>query len=296
MLNYKIHGGMGMKKLYAICAPVLALILALSCLVMPACAANVKVEKKPNNTTFYQGVDWMYTRDGDIILMKGELDISGTVLSYNNKTVEYKKSAVGPNMYAKCNASAWRAGKNEIRIYCDNFDGVYALYEVNFATVKSISIVRTPKTMLVLGTEWNMGINKDVEMTKYDLTGTVIRAVYNDSAVKTVSAPNACLSWSIPENTEVIMPGANTLYITFCGQKAPFDVVFVTEKNFPDGDISLDGKVNSTDALYALRYATESITLSPTQISLGDVDRNSKINSADALYILQYAVGIRDSF
>lgn len=284
-----------MKKLSSLGALILALIMALSCFIMPASAANATVVKKPDGTTFYQGIDWMYSKDGEILLMNGGLNLSGTVLSFNNKTVEYKTSSFGPNMYAKCNAGSWRVGKNEIRIYCDNFDGVYALCDVYFATVKSFSIVRTPKTKLVLDTEWSMGIGKDVEMTKYDLTGTIIRVVYDNSVTKTVSAPNVCLGWSIPEESEVIMPGENTLYITFCGKREPFDVVFITEKSFSKGDVSLDGSINAYDALNVLQYATGLITLGPTQIKVGDIDGNSKINSADALFILQYTVGIRES-
>lgn len=293
--NYNELGGKEMKKRTSIFALLLALIMAFSCLAIPASALNSTVVKKPDNTTFYQGVDWMYSKDGEIILMKGGLNMSGAVLSYNNKTVEYKKTATGPNMYAKCNSDAWCAGKNVIRIYCDSFDSVYALCDVYFATVKKISLVRAPKTKLVVGQEWSMGINKDVEMTKYDLTGTVIRAEYDDSAIQTVSAPNACLNWSIPENEEVIMPGDHTLYITFCGQKAPFSVVFITETKFSKGDVSLDGRINAYDALNVLQSATGLITLSPTQIGLADVDGNSKINSADALFILQYIVGLRES-
>lgn len=284
-----------MKKISSLCAVMLSMIIMLSCLVIPTSAVNSQVVHKPDKTTFYQGVDWMYSKSGEIILMKGELNLSGTSISYNNKTVEYKKGAVGPNMYAKSNSGAWKAGKNTIRIYCDNFDGVYALYEVYFASVTKISIVRTPKTKLVVGVEWNYGIGKDVEMTKYDLTGTVIKATYNDSAIQTIEAPNACLNWSIPEDTNEVLPTDDTLYITFCGQKAPFNVTFVTETNFSKGDVSLDKKINAYDALNLLQYATGSITLSPTQIGLGDIDGNSKINSADALYILQYVVGIKNS-
>jgi len=132
-------------------------------------------------------------------------------------------------------------------------------------------------------------------MTKYDLTGTIISATYDNAATQTVEAPNACLNWSIPEDTNEVLPTDDTLYITFCGKKAPFNVTFVTETSFSKGDVSLDKKINAYDALNLLQYATGSITLSPTQIGLGDIDGNKKINSADALYILQYVVGIKNS-
>lgn len=284
-----------MKKISSLCAALLAAVIAFSCLVLPASASGVQIVKKPDQTTFYQGVDWMYSKDGDILLMKGGINLSGTSLKFNGKTVEYKTGTIGPNMYARSVSGKWQTGKNQIRIYCDSFDSNYAVFDVMFSSVKSISIVRTPKTKLIVGTEWNLGINKDVEMTKYDLTGTIINATYEDSTVKEISAPNACLGWSIPENTDVVMPGNNTLYITFCGKRAPFSVTFITEKNFARGDVSLDGKVSSYDALNVLQCATGSITLSPSQIALGDVDGNSKLNSVDALRILQYVVGIRKS-
>lgn len=284
-----------MKKISSLCAVVLAMIIAFSCLMIPTSALSVRIDRKPDQLTFHQGIDWMYSKEGDIILMKGSLNLSGTVLTFNGKTVEYKRGTTGPNMYAKSDSGTWKAGKNRIRIYCDSFDSNYALCDVTFSSVKSISIVRTPKTKLVLGVEWNMGINKDVEMTRYDLTGTIIKATYDDSTVQEISAPNACLGWSIPENTDVVMPGSNTLYITFCGKKAPFNVNFITKTKFNKGDVSLDGKVNSYDALQVLQYSTGLITISPTQISLGDVDGNSKINSVDALNILQYVVGIKKS-
>lgn len=284
-----------MKKISSLCAIILATVLAFSCLVIPTSALEVQVTRKPSQTSYYQGVDWMYAKDGSVMLMKGNLNIEGTALTMNGKTVEYKKGSTGPNMYARSDSGTWQEGKNRIRIYCDNFDSNYALLDVTFVAVKSISLVRAPKTKLVLDADWSMGIGKDVEMTKFDLTGTVIDATYTDSAVKRISAPNACLGWSIPENTDVIMPGKNTLYVTFCGKKVPFEVNFITETNFSKGDVSLDGKVNSYDALNVLQCSTGLITFSSTQIALGDTDGNSVINSTDALNILQYVVGLKKS-
>ena len=286
---------MEMKKISSLCAVMLAMVIAFSCLMIPTSALDVQIDRMPDQLTFYQGVDWMYSNEGDIMLMKGNLNMSGAKLTCNGKTVEYKVGKTGPNMYAKSHSGTWQPGKNQIRIYCDNFDSNYALCEVTFATVTGMSIVRTPKTKLVLGVEWNMGIGKDVEMTKFDLTGTIIKATYNDSTSQQIAAPNACLGWSIEEDVDVVMPGDNTLYITFCGKRAPFGVTFITETNFAKGDVSLDGKVNSYDALNVLQYSTGLITLSPTQIGLADTDGNSKVNSADALNILQYVVGIKTS-
>ena len=95
-----------MKKISSLCAVILAAVIMISCLMIPASAVNSKVVRKPDSTTFYQGVDWMYSKSGEILLMKGGLNLSGTSISYNNKTVDYKKSNFGPNMYAKSNVIA----------------------------------------------------------------------------------------------------------------------------------------------------------------------------------------------
>ena len=48
-----------MKKISSLCAVILAAVIMLSCLMIPVSAVNSKVVRKPDSTTFYQGVDWM---------------------------------------------------------------------------------------------------------------------------------------------------------------------------------------------------------------------------------------------
>lgn len=281
-----------MKKLHSAVSLIMALAIICLSFGLTAFAADIKVEKKPDRTSFYEGVDWIYGKNGSIMLTNGDLDLSGTVLSYSNKTVEFSRGKFGANMYTSPVSGSWVAGKNDILIKCDGFDSsARATLSVNFITISSIEIVRAPKTKLVLDTEWKMGIGKDVEMTSLDLTGTVIDVNYIDSAKKRVSYPNALLGWSIEEDVDVVMPGQNTLYITFCGKRAPFAVDFITQKSFEKGDVSLDGAVNSYDALCVLQSSTGLITLSPTQSELADINGDDKINSLDALKILQYVVG-----
>lgn len=285
-----------MKKLSSFCAVILALIIALSCVFIPVSAANASLVTKPAKLTFYQGIDWMYTKDGTLAMLKGGLDLHGTVISYNGAEYSYTVKASGPNMYAKSASGKWVVGKNTMNIYCDDIpSSVYVSTDVTFVAVKSFSIERAPKTKLVLDADWKMGPLNDVEITQYDLTGTVLKVTYTDSAVKTVEYPNASIGWSVPSGTDVIMPGENTFYITFCGQSTPFKVNFITQKNFSKGDVSLDGKITSYDALNILQYSIGSITLSSTQLGLADVSNDSKVNSADALTILQYIVGIKKS-
>ena len=282
-----------MRKAYSVISFLFSMVFVLSCLTLPAYALSAKIEKAPDRTVFYQGIDWVYAKDGSVSLVH-DLDISGTVISCNKTIVEYKKNVTGANMTVKSSTGKWKVGKNTVHIFCDEFgSSIYAVCEIKLSALKSISIVRTPKTKLICGTDWSIGPLNDVEMTKYDLTGTIINALYDDSSTQRISYPNGYLSWSVPDNTNIIMPGNQTLYITFCDKRAAFSVSFITETSFKNGDVSLDGKINSYDALNVLQYSTGSITLSSMQIKLADVDRNSKVNSADALYILQYVVGIK---
>lgn len=280
-----------MKKICSAISLALALTIACLSLVVPAFAAGVKVEKNPDSTSFYEGIDWFYGKSGDVMLTGGDLDLSGTVLSYGGKTVEYSTGKFGANMYTAPASGKWNVGKNTINVKCDSFDSVYATMEVNFVSVSSIAIVRAPKTKLVVGTDWTLGLVNDVEMTSFDLTGTIIDVTYSDSKTKRVSYPNALLGWSIEEGVDVVMPSHNTLYVTFCNHRAPFEVDFINETSFSRGDVNLDGAINSYDALCVLQCSTGSLILSSVQTELADVSADGKINSFDALRILQYAVG-----
>lgn len=57
------------------------------------------------------------------------------------------------------------------------------------------------------------------------------------------------------------------------------------------GDVNLDGKINSTDALLVLQHSVQKITLTGEDFINADVDKNNTINSTDALEILKYSVG-----
>ncbi len=62
------------------------------------------------------------------------------------------------------------------------------------------------------------------------------------------------------------------------------------------GDINLDGYIDYLDAMVALRYDAELVTLSADQITLGDVNSDGAVDSLDAILILRYDAGLVDSF
>ncbi len=70
----------------------------------------------------------------------------------------------------------------------------------------------------------------------------------------------------------------------------------IDELNLFYGDVNEDGTIAAADALFALQYSVQLITLEGQQFLCADVDMNNKVNSTDALYILMYAVNLIDQF
>lgn len=58
------------------------------------------------------------------------------------------------------------------------------------------------------------------------------------------------------------------------------------------GDVNSDGKVNTVDALNALKYDVGAIQLTKEQIEALDVNKDGKVNTVDALILLKYDVGL----
>lgn len=276
----------------------LALILAFSSVGIIAIAADVSVVKQPVRTSFYQGVDWSYNKSGKLAMVGGDPDISGTVLSYNSKTVEYKIDRF-PNMYVKPDSGQWAPGENTARIYCDDFGTkVYAVTKLNFVEVDSISIITPPaKTVLHQDQDWVLSGLHDVEFTELDLTGLKIRVLYKDGTVKQIAyADNQLIGWSVPKNMDSLEPGPCTIYATFGGKSAPFSVTFLEKGGSLLGDVNNDYSVNSGDALMILQNVVGKITLNQEQIVRADVNKADGVNSTDALMILQLVVGKITSF
>ncbi len=62
------------------------------------------------------------------------------------------------------------------------------------------------------------------------------------------------------------------------------------------GDVNLDGKVNSLDAAYVLRYDASICELSEKQLANGDVNGDGRVSSLDAAQILKLDAGIIKKF
>lgn len=274
----------------------MALIISLSC-VITAFAEGPKVIKQPDRTSFYQGIDWSYSKSNTIMLNNSDLDLTGTVISAGEKTITYSDSGKFPNMYASPESGAWSVGENSIKIGGDDFSG-YAYTKVKFVEIKSISII-TPqtRTYLLLDKDWKLGPLGDVEYTDYNLTGLKIKAVYADGTSKTISySTNKLISMTVPAGVDTLYPGNATFYITFCGKQAPVELTFAKTLPYALGDVSKDGKINSYDALDILKHSIELVQLDSLSRTLADINGDYKVNSTDALAVLKYSVGLINKF
>ena len=285
------------KKLRVLLSLVLSAVMVFSCFGIAASAADVKIVKGPNKTTFYQGVDWSYNKSGKISIIGGSFDLSGTVLSYNSKQVSYAVNK-WPNMNSSSDSGSWNVGNNTMRIYCDEFPStVYATVQIKLIAVDSIKIVSAPsKTILLQDKDWKLSGLGDVEFTELDLNGLKLEVTYTDGTKKNISyTENKLISWAVPKNVDSIEPGEATLYATFCDKRAPFKVIFAEKNAKLPGDVTRDFKINSHDALQILQHSVGMITLDESRKVQADVDKNNTVNSSDALMVLQFSVGQIDS-
>ena len=60
----------------------------------------------------------------------------------------------------------------------------------------------------------------------------------------------------------------------------------------PKGDVTLDGKLDVTDATMIQKYCASIITFSSAQKNLADIDKSGAIDIADATYIQKILVGL----
>ncbi len=288
---------MSNKRFNSLLAILISAVMVFSCFGIISYAADVTLVKKPARTVFYQGVDWSYNKSNTISVIGGSFDISGTVLSYKSEQVSYAVDK-WPNMYSKADSGSWKAGTNTMRIYCDDFpSSVYATLEVNLVAIESIKVVSVPsKTILIQDEDWVLSGLGDVEFTSLNLDGLKIEAKYTDGTTKQISySDNKLIGWAVPLGIDSLDPGEATLYATFCGQRAPFKVIFATKNAQLPGDVTRDFRINSHDALMVLQHAVGMINLDTSHQTQADVDQNGSVNSSDALKILQYSVGQIDS-
>ena len=68
--------------------------------------------------------------------------------------------------------------------------------------------------------------------------------------------------------------------------------VFALYAPLPDGDVNLDGMLNSLDALELLRVVLGIVPELPRHLEHGDMDMDGALSGVDALYLMRIALGV----
>ncbi len=200
-----------------------------------------------------------------------------------------------------------------------------SFYAYAAPTLTSIKILQLPtKTTFVKGIDWDYGewsqpddsgpwvwssgtrisflrnggcgYYRDAGMI--DATGLKIEATYSDGSKKTLTYTETKSGTDYKQNiilspekgaykvgkmkVEVWLLENYKVYTTY-------DIEMLTKLM---GDLTGDGKLNSTDALKVLQYSVGIISFTDDQKSIADMNSDGKINSSDALYILKKSVGL----
>lgn len=103
-------------------------------------------------------------------------------------------------------------------------------------------------------------------------------------------------SWGIGGYGWISYNLVNSASVNVHGSGIGYILNLTTSDNYIMGDINKDGKVNSTDARLALRYAAKLETPTAEQFALADVNGDAKVNSTDAQLINKYAAKLITQF
>lgn len=372
-----------MKRIISLSVCILVM---LSALIIPVSASTAELVSPPNKTSFYEGINWSYFDSK--ILLHSDFDLTGTVIKYNGNNINYTVFSWGGNMYAEPSSGSWKMGSNNVKIYLDDFDGVYAETKLTLVAINKVELVTPPsKTELVSGIDWEYDSLNYISLKKFSLDGAVIKVTYTDGTSANIAyGDGSGIDWQVPSSLNDFSLGKNTLELTYCGREIPFEINFVLNEasdvsikttpnkityyygtnwtysgdtlvpdydytglkvtltylngdseivsynSEPDrfsikpsgaikfgenimkvtvdnrfttefsiklsgyGDVDINGKINSADALNVLQYSVGSLKLNGYKLKFADVSGDGKINSTDALSILQKSVGIIDKF
>ncbi len=140
----------------------------------------------------------------------------------------------------------------------------------------------------------------DLDIAVSDNHYTAYVGVYSDAACTALIAERAIEEPERGMTTELgIAVGNRERVFVKVGDYAGNTVIVEVAADEPDflpGDCDLNGTVNITDAVLALRHAMGLITLTGNAFLAGDVDGNGSVAITDAVSIMRYAMGLISGF
>lgn len=197
-------------------------------------------------------------------------DTTALSLSWSCKFDENKQVTQG-----QCSVTAKKPGISEVYI-CDEYGYIIDVYRI---CIK--------KSTLTCKLNLDTYGGEEIEPIVVNYGETIVLPT-------PVREGYRCKGWTIHKNAALPQHRCETEY------KVTDDVTLYAIWDFAsppkEGDVNLDGVVNSTDALIVLKVSVGKTTLRQELNQVADVNDNIIINSTDALLILQYAVGKRTEF
>ncbi len=133
---------------------------------------------------------------------------------------------------------------------------------------------------------------------KTDMAIEALRVIENGEVIKTVSASSGENKLDFTPNATAEHNYVLQYQINGCWLSVGEYPVLVRDKaiNLIKGDVDINRKINSTDALLVLQHSTAIVVLNENQIKCADVENDGIVNSTDALKILLYSTGNIENF
>lgn len=213
---------------------VTALVLCII-LVFPVCACaaskTLTLITPPSKADFYEGEDWMYIQDK--VYPKGNFDLTGTVIRYGSTDISYYVFPWGANMWCQPVSGAWKAGANEVNIYCEDVSGACVTTTINLHTVSSISIESEPsQTNYIREIGWNYTADGSIAVDSIKLDGLKLNVSYSDGTrgYAVYDKDSADIAVDVPDYGYQFQLGQNTVYVSYSGKYAGFNINIELER------------------------------------------------------------------
>ena len=269
---------------------------------------ELRLIREPANANNYE-VTWTSANPDIATVMGGMLKASVTGVNEGTTTVTAvatDKDTVNdyPTLNEALNKEGGSLNFTTTGTYpwvIDFIDGRVAAKSTNQGVTSSTSTVTADTMTLEAGDKlvffWQVSSESNYDKLKFYVNNSEITNISGTNSGWTRyeytvnSNGNYTFKW-VYEKDYSVNSGDDT------GWLDDIEIVYVNppEPEYLLGDCDLNGTVNVTDAVLALRHSMGIITLEGNALLAGDVDGNGSVTVTDSLLILRYAMGLIDEF